>query len=156
MTDNEIYETQDLIDDFMGREHKRWAPGHFNRGYHNEWNYLMPVVEKIENEANAFFGYKFEVDMRGREGIISTRVRPTGKKAVRFHSLEKTKIEAVYKSVVDFIKWHNQQKPLHTHKFKRMRGHVYIVLAKCSICGRIRQGTKQDGYTYWEPNFAKP
>lgn len=36
------------------------------------------------------------------------------------------------------------------HKFKRMKRFVYIVMAKCEICGLEREGTKGN-YTYRFP-----
>lgn len=38
------------------------------------------------------------------------------------------------------------------HKFKRMRGFVYMVMAKCENCGLERKGTKGN-YTYLTKTF---
>lgn len=58
--------------------------------YHNNWNLLMPVVEKIKNMdwESMLFGTK--------------RYMVTGKTLG-------TPIQDAYKAVVEFIKWHNNQ-----------------------------------------------
>lgn len=89
------YEEQDLIDTFMGREHTRWAPGQYEAGYHNDWNYLMPVVEKIEDS-----GFQVEIlhnETAIRQGMTLRTIVLTG---------DKTKITSVYSAVVEFIKWY--------------------------------------------------
>jgi hypothetical protein len=59
--------------------------------YHESWDWLMPVVEKIDN-------------------IYST-TSLTHKQEVRFERILNLKItdkiETVYKAVVEFIKWYN-------------------------------------------------
>jgi hypothetical protein len=78
----------ELIAEFMG-----WSDLG-NKGV--QWYWLMPVVEEIE-------------------GISSTQVNiytnhcRIAHKGVDFESLGSTKIEATYKAVVEFIKWHNQK-----------------------------------------------
>lgn len=79
------------------------------------WNHLMPVVEKI-NETEVVDGrvlrtaadvcifYKAcTIEYSGDEESGDDR----GEYEV--HSSGKTKIEAVYKAVVEFIKWYNKQ-----------------------------------------------
>lgn len=60
--------------------------------YHKSWDWLMPVVDKIEN-----LHYGFE--------IIGNYVKVLG---TPIYSTRKTKIQAVYNAVVEFIKWYNQ------------------------------------------------
>ena len=65
--------------------------------YHEDWNWLMVVVEKIES-----LGYRIEIVkhicriyLSNKETIIISENTP--------------KIEAVYNAVVEFIKWYNNQ-----------------------------------------------
>ena len=65
--------------------------------YHEDWNWLMIVVEKIES-----LGYRIEIVkhicriyLSNKETIIISENTP--------------KIEAVYNAVVEFIKWYNNQ-----------------------------------------------
>lgn len=90
---------QDLIDDFMGREHWRMAPNHEWRSYHNDWNLLMPVVEKIET-----LGFNVNI-----VSIWCDVERKTMKVDLITEADGETKIQATYKAVVEFIKWYNNQ-----------------------------------------------
>lgn len=67
-----------------------------NLGYNSEWQMLMPVVEKIESIANSDY---YEVDIFGHCCDIGGKIETTGI----------TKIDAVFKAVVQFIQWHNTQ-----------------------------------------------
>jgi hypothetical protein len=108
---------------FAPDEHKYWMAKllasegdrtrFFNAAkYHSSWDWLMPVVEKIEKDVSKepFFG--FTVVLAGhfchikchekncQDGIIYQT--PYGTKP-------KTKIEAIiWLAVVEFIKWYNQ------------------------------------------------
>lgn len=63
--------------------------------YKNDWGMLMPVVEKIENVTGS------RIKIQGVECEISI---------VDYYDLqiERSKIRAVYKAVVEFIKWRNE------------------------------------------------
>ena len=71
--------------------------------YHTSWDWLMPVVDKIESmrdsDGNA---YRFSIEMCNAE-IENTNIQLLG---------EKYKIDAVYKVAVKFIK------AVHTLKIK--------------------------------------
>ena len=60
--------------------------------YHSSWDWLMPVVEKIEKT----YAY---VDIKGCAVNISTIVETSAP----------TKIEAVYMACVEFIEWYNNK-----------------------------------------------
>jgi hypothetical protein len=64
--------------------------------YNSSWDWLMPVVEKIESIKNSD---DYEVDIFGKCCDIGGQ----------FEGVCKTKIEGTYKAVVEFIKWHNKQ-----------------------------------------------
>jgi hypothetical protein len=69
--------------------------------FHKDWNWLMSVVENIESKGFEFF-------------IVESRCKI---KHNSDHSIEtiidfeiiRTKINATYKAVVEFIKWYNNQ-----------------------------------------------
>jgi len=62
-----------------------------------DWQQLMPVVEKIEN-----LGISTKIECDG----ISTQVTI---RQICVWENPSSKIEKVYKAVVEFIKWHNSQ-----------------------------------------------
>jgi hypothetical protein len=72
--------------------------------YHTSWDWLMPVVEKIEKETPFTFNISrsqvWLADENYRMTAIGERI------AVEADS----KIEAVYLAVVQFIKWYNKNK----------------------------------------------
>jgi hypothetical protein len=106
-----------LIAEFMGESYtKRQIPAWAFRlydfdtlpyagyEYHTSWDWIMPVVEKIENEGfdSRIHGYNSDggflcdfVDFENNEASCSTSYE--------------SKIEAVYKAVVQFITWYNSQ-----------------------------------------------
>lgn len=69
--------------------------------YHSSWDWLMPVVEKIENSGT----YSVEID---KYKCSITYVRLWNNKRLCYHEkIEKTKIEIVWLCVVEFIYWYN-------------------------------------------------
>lgn len=106
-----------LIAEFMGLAHQLGMYGHplsgeyvypENLEYHNNWSLLMPVVEKIEG---LFACDRFEI---GQNQIYVWAETPKEQKCRIEFSYGKirnpdfnTKIEAVYNTIVDFIKWYS-------------------------------------------------
>ena len=70
--------------------------------YHSDWNWLMEVVEKIENLSKEGETYMFSITK------FSARVTYKGSRIVDL-PIDNTKIEAVYNACVEFIKWYNEQ-----------------------------------------------
>lgn len=69
--------------------------------YDSSWEWLMPVVEKIESECGA------SVEIRqGYCGIIHHRTREWQTSHMG------SKIESTYKAVVQFIQWYTQNKEI--------------------------------------------
>lgn len=63
--------------------------------YHESWDWLMPVVEKINNLN--MLDYNLDRDSQWlHEKVITTRVN--------------CELQFLYKAVVQFIKWYNSQK----------------------------------------------
>ena len=81
--------------------------------YHFSWDWLMPVVETIQslNETNESFGAL--IDISTTHIKISTSI---GSKNFNYVDSKPQKdwkpfdIKRVYKAVVEFIKWYNNQK----------------------------------------------
>lgn len=81
-----------------------------NMKFNTSWNWLMPVVEKIETLETEFDG-KFRVEITHHTCVI------TGNKSLFSEQWEKvydvsishdSKIKAVYDAVIQFITWWNQ------------------------------------------------
>jgi hypothetical protein len=104
-----LIKNEQLINGFMGTKYKHYR-------YEENWNQLMPVVEKIEtiqlappslipvkvqikgNSCRIFKGGWID----DKEGFIAYISYDTNKK-------QYTKIEATYLAVIEFIKWYNKQ-----------------------------------------------
>ena len=118
MSKEEILESNKLIAEFMGGLFKSnkftindgwvWLPFEnmckiTSLRYNSSWDWLMPVVEKIEKIIWNKIDLTEEVIING----LSCRI-PIKDDA--FISIKNTKIEATYDCVVEFIKWYNNQK----------------------------------------------
>ncbi len=71
--------------------------------FHSSWDWLMKVVEKIENLSKEGETYMFSITK------FSARVTYKGSRIVDL-PIDNTKIEAVYNACVEFIKWYNENK----------------------------------------------
>lgn len=114
MTEQEILEGKKLIADFMGL--KSFEDGRYGKMYPNpiqvgnsifgdaglrynsSWDWLMPVVEKIEAIKDSD---DYEVD------IFANCCDIGGK----FEAVGITKIEATFKAVLQFLKWYDDTNP---------------------------------------------
>lgn len=120
MNTEQIIEGNILIADFMGFQRTEKGSGEVTykgkgRGvviwastleFHSSWDWLMPVVEKIE-DTKADEHYYFKFDMINRNEVEITYED----NSVFFIDSFKTKNkkEAVWLAVVEFIKWYNKQ-----------------------------------------------
>lgn len=68
--------------------------------YETSWNWLMPVVEKIEK-----LGYGVTIGM-GMYCVIQDDVTTDD---IEFTGMEESKILSTHKAVVEFINWYNKQ-----------------------------------------------
>lgn len=96
-----------LIAEFMGYEvkHGKCYSPKYNDGtiapmqFHKSWDWLMPVVERIESHTdNKGDAYRFTIDM------CNTHIEGTGIETIGASK----KFDAVYQSVVEFIKEYNK------------------------------------------------
>ena len=81
--------------------------------YHSSWNWLMPVVEKIESIYDEFHGY-FGVHISSNSCCIQgTKLdtRPGKEHYAYFNEVVlSNKKEATHIAVYQFIQWYNKQK----------------------------------------------
>lgn len=106
MTHQEITDGNTLINDFMGSTIKihqddvKDIPLAFlkleDMKFHLAWKWLMPVVVKIEDD----LGYS--VDIAGKTCKVNVDDNTV------FESEADTKMEAVWRAVVDFLDWHKE------------------------------------------------
>ena len=74
-----------------------------NLPFHNDWNWLMQVVEKIESIK--IETYKVRVDIY----FNCCQINPTHwEQLISIYGNKETKIEAVYNACIEFIKWYNE------------------------------------------------
>jgi hypothetical protein len=132
MTEQEILDSNVLIAEFVGgkfyqelsyldRKEEVWVP-HFGicridtidvgKGkileYHKSYDWLMPVVEKIES-----LNYKTSIIstlLLSGEMLYIMAITDNDDDITYWNERGNTKIEAVYNCVIAFIKWYNQNK----------------------------------------------
>jgi len=123
---NEVKENGILIALFMGAEYCNDNTKEFPNGYymhdefdelepkdwrfHYSWSWLMPVVDEIETIDDFRFDIQIQND---RCTIFDTGVKHLTydePKIILNIMLVGEKIIAVYKAVINFIKWYNKQK----------------------------------------------
>ena len=95
----------------------------FPYGYHLNWNLLMPVIDKIEDldmseyhykwddpdgERNNFMGYEVDINNRSCSIFMELALDPSEKVAGDYNKKYPTRIEAVWRCVVEFIEYYNK------------------------------------------------
>jgi len=82
--------------------------------FHASWDWLMPVVEKIESIKIPQVAYGFEFSIKGKRCITLSKITGEDVVVIGFHNYDKkyfyTKLEATWLAVVEFIKWYNKSK----------------------------------------------
>ncbi len=71
--------------------------------YHSSWDWLMPVVEKIE-----LLGYSVEKNFQRIDNDWQTLI--TKGNDILFQDFAEKSIDAMYCTLVHFIEWYNEQK----------------------------------------------
>lgn len=114
-----IEENNRLIAEFMGLSYctkytyEGWYKNHEHNQricdfdglkYHSSWDWLMLVVEKIENLDNeeGEWDCQFEI-LKGVCNIILLHGDPA------IQTFDDSKIQATYQAVIQFIEWYNSQ-----------------------------------------------
>lgn len=96
--DPEFYESPNVLCNYEYFEGTRFHK-HDELFFNTSWDWLMPVVERLEAQNGA------SAEIRQAYCYI---VHHLTKTEFNFHA--GSKLEAVYKAVVEFIKWYNEQK----------------------------------------------
>ncbi len=86
----------------------------YDKGYHKYWDWLMPVVDKIEDVSEGFkwvevewISYTFQIENKSVT-IWKHSDRFDSKRIIEING--NTKREATYKAVVEFINQYNKNK----------------------------------------------
>ena len=125
MTKQQILEGNNLIAEFMGltpNPHdngKTWAmhtemtdgvlygDNWINLFYDSSWDYIMPVVEKISTLKFRYGRFSTKIVTLSREPYC--RIDSTAKSFRNSTYKQTPLIMAVFETVVDFLKWFNEQ-----------------------------------------------
>ena len=75
--------------------------------YHEDWNWLMEVVEKIESLEIFDRMGRFNINTKNFDENYTSFITDKDEDFIQCEG--ETKIEAVYSAVVEFIKWYNNQ-----------------------------------------------
>lgn len=88
--------------------------------YHTSWDWLMPVVEKINKDGK--FRVRILFDANGTNGIYGCYIDKVEwinnylqDERISGYSNIDSPIESVYKAIVKFIKWYNLQNTTSTN-----------------------------------------
>lgn len=92
MTNQEIIDNNRLIAIFMNNYQKLSNDPEFGR-FHLQWDWLMPVVDKIYSNDKMYLKNLEETSTQFYNGGVELS----------------TKLNRVYKQVIDYIKWYNEQ-----------------------------------------------
>jgi hypothetical protein len=91
MTTEETQKRNEAIALFMGVD---YSPHPYFIGYHSSWDWLMPVVEKIEAEGGIKITIQKNVCIIKKYGFLEVRLA--------IEQISETKIEAVFLAVSDY------------------------------------------------------
>jgi hypothetical protein len=80
--------------------------------FHKSWDWLMTVVEKINNISNEEEDFMYELIISPNECSVldNNMYSDTYREEIVGNKHEATFIEVVYITVVEFIKWYNENK----------------------------------------------
>ena len=113
-----------LIAEFMGEKFHEDSWSHGDVEYHKSWDWLMPVVEKIESLDLKEYGYQWEGiygEIEYNNGSVRVEIERNecwiymNLQLDPFHTFNEktshmkfdTKLEATYAAVVEFIEYYN-------------------------------------------------
>ena len=109
------------------------------RCFHNAWDWLMPVVEKIETISEFdklpefFIMYDNREEFKGWYWSIEIP-KKFNKECYKHNNREKTKIEAYYNSCIEFIKWYNNHLCSNCGRFDDVVGtHSITICEECAL-----------------------
>lgn len=104
-----IEQMNEAIAKFIGdHREKQWEAG-MPLKYHTSWDWLMPVVEKIETLEKGRFSVAID---RNYTTISDDTRKPHQREIVWIHKLpnnENNRLSRTYQAVYQFIQWYNNQ-----------------------------------------------
>lgn len=128
--DQQIIDNNKLIAEFDGWKKSDLGPGIYTHtptsteihsrymftirktfNYHKDWNWLMPVVEKIEalKVVKTFnIGYNKNHDLLNDVSIYTSTTKKLIISSLQEH--KNSKIKATYFAIIEFIKWYNKER----------------------------------------------
>jgi hypothetical protein len=115
----QITENNKLLAEFLGLTLEQEQERIFIQGlgtkliedtFNTDWNWLMEVVEKIENITIQKLSFNFNIQKDGVSLFYSHINEPKEQIEMYFEWRQKTKIANTYKIAIEFIKWYNEQK----------------------------------------------
>jgi len=132
MENDEIIESNKLIAEFMGatfKDNHAYIPNHAAQcyekdclAYYSSWDWLMPVVDKIEeisfdnikSEYVPYTKHPFTIDMSYNYAKVKVdndfKIENLREDGINFKIHRGSKINACYQAVVEFIKWYNENR----------------------------------------------
>ena len=102
MTNQKIIDNNRLIAIFMDNYQKLSNDFQFGR-FHLQWDWLMPVVEKIENLE------EFRFDITIRQKTITIFDKNNNEEIYCFFGKGDNKLEVTYQGIIGFIKWYTKK-----------------------------------------------
>lgn len=90
-----------LIAEFMGVRWNNEPNSSIETKYHSSWDWLMPVVEKINS------GWKYDVIIFRTSCHINDELQVIVESNI---GKDEKLIDCVWQAVIKFIQWHNQNK----------------------------------------------
>lgn len=130
LSPNEILKNNKLIAEFM--EFEKYHIKDKNDGYlvvlkkgyipmetcvaklqfHSSWDWLMPVVEKIEDlDYNELVSHTYSIEITGNGSTAYKNICPKGESNIIYRfNLRNNRLKCTWIVIIEFIKWYNNQK----------------------------------------------
>lgn len=78
--------------------------------YHKSWDWLMPVVEKIEDlDPNSRVTHTYSVDITGNGTTISPNIWGGDDRWMIRHNSRNRRLRNTYDAIIEFINWYNKK-----------------------------------------------
>lgn len=79
--------------------------------YHKQWDWLMPVIDKIESKGfDTVIDFRYNPYSKRKDKMFHWCQIGKDKTADDLYGSGETKILSTYKAVIKFVKWYNKQR----------------------------------------------
>jgi hypothetical protein len=103
--DEEIIEGNIVIAKFMGHLFLD-AP----KQYHFSWDWLMPVIEKIEDlDFNERVSHTYSIEITGNGTTAYKNLYSDNDHIISRHNIHNNRLRCTWLVVIDFIQWYNEK-----------------------------------------------